>query len=109
MVEYRARELGIKEVYQGARDKVEILEKILHRKEISDKRVAYVGDDIVDIPIFKRVGFSVAVADASEYAKESADYTTERNGGQGAVRELCEIILKVQGKWDEVIFRYELV
>lgn len=108
VVEHRARELGIREVYQGARDKVEILEKILDRKEISGKRVAYVGDDIVDIPVFKRVGFSVAVADASEYAKESADYTTEGKGGQGAVRELCEIILKVQGKWNDVISRYGL-
>ena len=108
VVEHRARELGISEVYQGAKNKVEILEKLLRRKEVSGKKVAYVGDDIVDIPVFKRVGFSVAVADASEYAKESADYTTEGKGGQGAVRELCEIILKIQGQWDGVISQYEL-
>jgi len=90
VVEYRARELGIKEIYQGSKNKVENLEEILRKKRISGEQVAYVGDDLVDIPVFRRVGFSVAVEDASEYAKESADYITERKGGQGAVRELCE-------------------
>ncbi|MCD6153434.1 MAG: HAD-IIIA family hydrolase [Syntrophobacterales bacterium] len=108
VVEYRARELGIKEIYQGSKNKVENLEEILRKKRISGEQVAYVGDDIVDIPVFRRVGFSVAVEDASEYAKESADYITERKGGQGAVRELCEIILKIQGKWDDIASRYEI-
>jgi len=108
VVEYRARELGIKEIYQGSKNKVENLEEILRKKRISGEQVAYVGDDLVDIPVFRRVGFSVAVEDASEYAKESADYITERKGGQGAVRELCEIILKIQGKWDDIASRYEI-
>ncbi len=108
VVEHRARELGIKEIYQGSKNKVENLEEILRTKKISGEQVAYVGDDIVDIPVFRRVGFSVAVEDASEYAKESADYITEGKGGQGAVRELCEIILKIQGKWDDIVSRYEI-
>jgi 3-deoxy-D-manno-octulosonate 8-phosphate phosphatase (KDO 8-P phosphatase) len=108
VVEHRARELGITEVYQGAKNKVEILEEIFRNNHISGESVAYIGDDIVDIPVFKKVGFSVAVADASEHAKKSADYITERNGGQGAVREICEMILMVQGKWDEVVHRYEI-
>ncbi len=108
VVEHRARELGIKEIYQGSKNKVENLEEILRKKKVSGEQVAYVGDDIVDIPVFRRVGFSVAVEDASEYAKESADYITERKGGQGAVRELCEIILKIQGKWDDIVSRYEI-
>jgi 3-deoxy-D-manno-octulosonate 8-phosphate phosphatase (KDO 8-P phosphatase) len=108
VVEHRARELGIKEIYQGSKNKVENLEEILRTKKISGEQIAYVGDDIVDIPVFRRVGFSVAVEDASEYAKESADYITEGKGGQGAVRELCEIILKIQGKWDDIVSRYEI-
>jgi len=108
VVEYRAKELGINEVYQNAKNKVEILEEILRRRNIDDKYVAYMGDDIVDIPLFKKVGFSVAVADAMFYAKKSVDYITEKSGGRGAVREICEIILQAQGKWDEIASRYGL-
>jgi 3-deoxy-D-manno-octulosonate 8-phosphate phosphatase (KDO 8-P phosphatase) len=108
VVEHRAKELGITDIYQGAKNKVEILEEIFRKKHISGESVAYIGDDIVDIPVFKKVGFSVAVADASEHAKKSADYISKRNGGQGAVREICEMILMVQGKWDDVVQRYEI-
>jgi 3-deoxy-D-manno-octulosonate 8-phosphate phosphatase (KDO 8-P phosphatase) len=108
VVEHRARELGITEVYQGAKNKVEILEEIFRKNNISGESVAYIGDDIVDIPVFKKVGLSVAVADASEHARKSADYISKSNGGQGAVREICEMILMVQGKWDEVAQRYEI-
>jgi len=108
VVEHRARELGITDVYQGAKNKVEILEEIFRKKHISGESVAYIGDDIVDVPVFKKVGFSVAVADASEHAKKSADYITKSNGGKGAVREICEMILMVQDKWDDLVQRYEI-
>ncbi|MBT8489829.1 MAG: HAD-IIIA family hydrolase [Deltaproteobacteria bacterium] len=108
VVENRARELGITDVYQGAKNKVEILEEIFRKKNISGESVAYIGDDIVDVPVFKKVGFSVAVADASEHAKKSADYITKSNGGKGAVREICEMILMVQDKWDDLVQRYEI-
>jgi 3-deoxy-D-manno-octulosonate 8-phosphate phosphatase (KDO 8-P phosphatase) len=108
VVEYRAKELGINEVYQNAKNKVEILEEILRRRNTDGKYVAYMGDDIVDIPLFKKVGFSVVVADAMFYTKESVDYITEKSGGRGAVREICEIILQAQGKWDEIASRYGL-
>jgi 3-deoxy-D-manno-octulosonate 8-phosphate phosphatase (KDO 8-P phosphatase) len=107
VVVHRARELGIEEVHQGVWRKVERLEEILRHRALSASAVAYAGDDIVDIPVLKRVGFAVAVADACEEVKAMADYITLRRGGRGAVRELCELILKVQGKWEELTERYE--
>jgi len=109
VVTHRARELGIEEVYQGAKNKVEVLETILQKRAISGNTIAYVGDDVVDIPVFNRVGFAAAVADAAELAKEAADYLTEHRGGDGAVREVCELIIAVKGKWDDVMARYEVI
>ncbi len=107
VVEYRAKDLEIKDVYQGALNKKEVFEKILKKHKLSAEEVAYLGDDIVDIPVLKRVGFSAAVADAMDVVKESVDYVTRNRGGRGAVRELCEMILQAQGKWLEVAERYE--
>jgi len=104
----RAADLGVSEVYQGARDKVSVLEEIMGRHGIGSARMACMGDDIVDVPLFRRVGFSAAVADASEYARRTAHWVTGRSGGRGAVREVCELILQVQGKWQEIVSRYEL-
>jgi len=106
VVEHRARELGIQEVHQGAKNKIEILRKIMTKRSITAEHIAYIGDDIVDIPVFREVGFAVAVADASEDAKEAADFITGNGGGRGAVREICELILKVQNKWDTVVSPY---
>lgn len=108
VVEYRAKELEIKEVYQNAKNKVKVLEDILRKRKINGDNVAYVGDDIVDVPVFLKVGFSVAVADAVNYAREAADYITEKRGGRGAIREICEMILKAQGKWGEIASKYDL-
>ncbi|KQC07304.1 MAG: 3-deoxy-D-manno-octulosonate 8-phosphate phosphatase [Smithella sp. SDB] len=107
VVEYRAKDLEIKDVYQGALNKKEIFEKILSKHKLSTDEVAYLGDDIVDIPVLKRVGFSVAVDDALDVVKKSVDYVTKNSGGRGAVREVCEMILQVQGKWSEVVAKYE--
>jgi 3-deoxy-D-manno-octulosonate 8-phosphate phosphatase (KDO 8-P phosphatase) len=107
VVEYRAKDLEIKDVYQGALNKKEVFEKILKKRKLSADETAYVGDDIVDIPVLKRVGFSVAVADALDVVKEAVNYVTKNRGGHGAVREICEMILQAQGKWTEVAARYE--
>ena len=71
--------------------------------------MAFVGDDIVDIPVLKRAGFSVAVADAVEDVKKCVDYVTINKGGRGAVREVCELILKAKGEWADVAKRYEFL
>jgi 3-deoxy-D-manno-octulosonate 8-phosphate phosphatase (KDO 8-P phosphatase) len=107
VVEYRAKDLGIDDVYQGALNKKDIFEKILKKHKLSADAVAYLGDDIVDIPVLKRVGFSATVADAVDVVKKSVDYVTKNRGGHGAVREICEMILQAQGKWPEIAAKYE--
>lgn len=109
VVEHRARDLKVGEVHQGIWNKVEAFEEIIRRRNLNRNQVAYVGDDIVDIALLKSVGFSVAVADASEDVKRNVDYVAKKNGGRGAVREVCEIILKAQGKWDETATRYGFI
>jgi 3-deoxy-D-manno-octulosonate 8-phosphate phosphatase (KDO 8-P phosphatase) len=107
VVEHRARDLGITEVYQGALNKKEVFQQILLKHHIGPETVAYMGDDIVDIPVLKQVGFSASVADALEIVKQYVDYITIKPGGRGAVREICELILQAQGKWPELAARYE--
>lgn len=107
VVEHRAADLGVTEVCQGVWNKAEAFPGILERCKLSPEETAYVGDDVVDIPLLRRVGFSVAVADAVPEARKVADYVTKRPGGGGAVREICEMILTAQGRWDEVAVRYE--
>ncbi len=106
VVVHRASDLGIELVYQGMVDKLEALRLITDRTGLGADELAYMGDDVIDIPVLKRVGFSVAVADAAEEVKEASDYVACRAGGRGAVREICELILKVQGRWEEVLGRY---
>jgi 3-deoxy-D-manno-octulosonate 8-phosphate phosphatase (KDO 8-P phosphatase) len=105
-VERRASELGIAFLYENVDDKTKVFEKVLAESGFSSEECAYVGDDLPDIPIMKRVGLAVAVADAVEETKQSAHYVTEQNGGHGAVREVVELILKAQGRWDELMSRY---
>jgi len=93
-VEYRAKELNIEEVHQGVRDKVKIYEEIKAKYKLSDEAVAFMGDDLIDIPLLRKVGFSATTADAVNEVKEIADMITERNGGEGAVREVIDFILK---------------
>jgi len=109
VVDHRARDLKITEVYQGALNKKEIFLQILQKNNLTSEDIAYMGDDIVDIPVLKMVGFSVAVADALDLVKKTADYITVNKGGYGAVREVCEMLLEAQGKWSEVAVRYDFV
>ena len=106
VVPHRARDLEIDMVYQGAHDKLSVFERILREKGLKGEEVSYVGDDLVDLPVMKRAGLSISVADASEELKGCVDYVTERSGGRGAVREVCELILKAQGKWEGMTSRY---
>jgi 3-deoxy-D-manno-octulosonate 8-phosphate phosphatase (KDO 8-P phosphatase) len=98
VVNIRAGELGIKEVHQGIRKKIEVYDSILSKYKLTDDDVAYMGDDIVDIDIFKRTGFAVTVADADPEVKPYADIITKTAGGRGAVREIINLILKHQGQ-----------
>jgi 3-deoxy-D-manno-octulosonate 8-phosphate phosphatase (KDO 8-P phosphatase) len=107
VVEHRAADLGITEVHQGILNKAEAFAEILKRRDLSPEAAACVGDDVVDIPILRRAGFSVAVADAVPEARRIADYVTQQGGGRGAVREVCEVILKAQNRWADVAVRYE--
>ena len=109
VVEHRARDLGVSEVYQGAWNKLEVFDEIIKKRNISSESIAFVGDDVVDVPVLRRVGFSASVADAADDVKKCVDYVTENMVGRGAVREICEIILKVKEKWPEVAARYELL
>lgn len=105
-VEHRAKELGIKEVYQDAHKKLEAYEKILKKHGLKDEEVCYIGDDLIDIPVLRRVGFAVAVAGSPPEVLQRVDYVTKDRGGQGAVREVVEKILKSQGKWEDILKNY---
>jgi len=106
VVEDRARDLGIKLVVQGSRNKLADYEEILQLRELDDQSVAYVGDDLVDVPVFRRVGLAVAVADGNPHIRPYCHGSTLSKGGRGAVREVCEFLLQVQGKWEEVTAVY---
>jgi 3-deoxy-D-manno-octulosonate 8-phosphate phosphatase (KDO 8-P phosphatase) len=102
----RAEELGIELVFQKIWNKLEVYEKILVDTEVTHDEVAYIGDDLIDIPLLRRVGLAVAVADAVDEVKAAAHLITQRPGGQGAVREVIELILRAQDHWDSLIERY---
>ncbi|HLA28856.1 MAG TPA: HAD-IIIA family hydrolase [Syntrophales bacterium] len=109
VVEHRARDLGISEVYQGVWNKLEVFEEILRNKNVTAQEVAFVGDDVVDVPVLRRVGVSFATADAVEEVKKVVHYISKNPGGKGAVREICEIIMKAKGRWPDATARYELI
>lgn len=102
-VKCRADELKIKRYHEGIRKKSEPYEAIVQEMGIGDEQVCYVGDDLMDLGLMRRVGFPVAVADAVEDVRRVAAYVTEAPGGHGAVREVAELILKTQGKWDAIL------
>jgi 3-deoxy-D-manno-octulosonate 8-phosphate phosphatase (KDO 8-P phosphatase) len=106
VVSHRARELGIDTVYQNIHDKLEVYQAILDEKGFKDGDIGFVGDDLIDLPVLKRVGFSAVVADGIEELKPYADYVSRNKGGRGAVREIAELILKAQGKWAMLMERY---
>lgn len=106
VVAHRAENLGITLLYQGAKDKKKALDELVKTTSVPAQSMAYMGDDIIDLPVLKRVGFSATVADAAEEVRERVDYIAGKPGGRGAARELAELILKVQGKWDGILNAY---
>ena len=106
IVARRAAELGIELVYQGVKDKSLPFNEILEELALTAEEVAYVGDDIVDLPVMRNVGFAATVADAVDDVKPFADMVSERPGGRGAVREICEFLLKESGRWSAVTRHY---
>ena len=99
-VTLRARELGIEQVFQGVDDKVSAFETILQSLDCPEQHTAYIGDDLPDLPLLKRCGLSFAVADAAPEVRTTAKVVLRAGGGQGAVREACELILKAKGSWN---------
>jgi len=102
VVARRAEDLGIGLVVQGTLYKLPAYEEIIAKRGLTDRDVAYVGDDIVDIPILRRVGLAVATAGAVPAVASYCHVITDRDGGRGAVREVCELILQAQGRWEEM-------
>jgi 3-deoxy-D-manno-octulosonate 8-phosphate phosphatase (KDO 8-P phosphatase) len=106
VVPIRARELGIGIVLQGAADKLAAWREILAEQGVPPEQTAYVGDDIVDLPLLRAVGFSAAPADAEPYVLDAVDYVSSRPGGGGAVREIVEFLLRANGSWAAVSAKY---
>ncbi len=99
----RAAELEVKLLLQGVADKVEAFESICRDKGLTAGEIGYVGDDLPDIRLLRKVGFSAAPANAVAPVKNGVDYVTVSRGGDGALREVVEVILRAQGKWDQVL------
>ncbi len=106
VVTKRAEELGIEIVYQRCYDKVKAYHQIRERLGLSDPEVAYIGDDVVDIPVLLKVGFAATVADADPDVVPVVDWQSSLPGGRGAVRELCHLIMQTQGSWDKAMAKY---
>lgn len=100
IVTLRARDMRVARTYQGYLDKLVPFEDILKRFKIAAEDICFIGDDLIDIPVLKRVGFAVAVPNAVDETKAAAHYVTSKIGGRGAVREICDMILKSQDKWE---------
>jgi 3-deoxy-D-manno-octulosonate 8-phosphate phosphatase (KDO 8-P phosphatase) len=105
-VERRARGLGMAFVVQGVTEKVQAFTETLAQAGVTNEEVAYIGDDLNDIPLMMRSGLGIAVADAALETRKRAHYVTQLAGGYGAVREVIELILKAQGRWDELTADY---
>lgn len=101
----RMKEMGVAFVYEKQPNKIAAYEEILAKTGVTEKEVAYLGDDLPDLPVMRRVGFAVAVGNAALEVKLAAHHVTQAGGGKGAARELIELILKAKGLWEEMIDR----
>ncbi len=106
VVRIRMESLGIEHVYQGQRDKRPAYEDLKSRLGIDDAHVAYVGDDIVDLPVMRRAGLAIAVQDAHPFVKQHAHWQTPSPGGRGAGRDVCELLLQARGQLDDMLQDY---
>ena len=105
-VALRMKSLGVEYVYQGHENKIAAFNEIIQSLSIQPEQAAHVGDDLLDLPIMKRVGLSIAVNDANEPVKEYADWCTKTPGGRGAVREICDFIMQSQGTFEDILKSY---
>lgn len=105
-VTLRMNNLGISHVYQGHEDKRAAFKDMLGKLNLGPRQVAYVGDDLLDLPVMVQVGLAVAVNDAVATVKAHAHWCTGRNGGQGAVREVCDLIMQAQGHYQAIVDAY---
>ena len=106
IVRHRMRDLGVERLYQGCRDKREAFDDLLRQTGLEAVQCAYVGDDLPDLPILRRVGLAVAVQNAHDFVKQHCDWVTARSGGQGAVREVTDFILQSRALLDDLHQRY---
>jgi 3-deoxy-D-manno-octulosonate 8-phosphate phosphatase (KDO 8-P phosphatase) len=104
---HRCRDLGIRYLYEGVRQKGQLFERILEQAGVDAGHTAFVGDDLPDLCLMRRVGLSIAVSDAHELVKKYAHWITSAAGGSGAVREVCEALLKAQGSWEKIVTQIE--
>ena len=109
IVKLRMDELGVDYIRQGTEQKLAAAQQIISELELKPENVCYIGDDLTDAALMKSVGMSASVADAAEDVKKIADYVTKSAGGTGAIRELIEMILKSQKRWNELLQNYGVV
>jgi 3-deoxy-D-manno-octulosonate 8-phosphate phosphatase (KDO 8-P phosphatase) len=102
VVRHRARDLGVRLVFQGVQNKLQTYETIKRKASLKDEQIAYVGDDFIDLPVLRHVGLAISVRDGWSELTDSVDYVTTAKGGRGAVREVAELLLKAQGKWSNL-------
>ncbi len=102
----RAKEMQVVKIYQNVRDKLKVYQKLLKKFKLREEEACFIADDLIDMPVLKRVGFAVGVQNAVPEIKDTAHYVTRKNGGRGAVREVVDMILKTQGKWEAVTEKY---
>jgi len=105
--EERAKQVKMTYVYQGHIEKIPILEEIQKASGVAFDEIAYAGDDLTDVVVMRRVGLAIAPANARVEVKRAAHHVTAGAGGAGAIREVCEMLLKAQGKWAEILRKYE--
>jgi 3-deoxy-D-manno-octulosonate 8-phosphate phosphatase (KDO 8-P phosphatase) len=105
-VAHRMDGLGVKHYYQGQSNKVIAYEELLTKLDLQPNQVAYVGDDVIDLPVMSKVALPIAVANAHPFVKEHAVLTTQNRGGNGAVREVCDLLLTAQNKYDDLMAAY---
>jgi 3-deoxy-D-manno-octulosonate 8-phosphate phosphatase (KDO 8-P phosphatase) len=105
-VALRARDLKLEHVHQGIQDKLTVFRGILQQENLAAAEAAFVGDDVIDLPVMRNCGLAIAVANARAEVKRDADYVTPHAGGDGALRDAVEYILKAQGKWKAVVNNY---
>ncbi len=103
----RAKQVHMRYIYQGHIEKVPILEEITKASGIASEEMAYAGDDLTDAPVMRRVGFAIATQNAREEVKRVAHYVTAASGGRGAIREVCELLLRAHHRWDDILKKYE--